>query len=439
MPGTAQARLLVRNNQLEQINHGVLITGMTTELFTLLHKQQVSEEEFLAAYLAVAKYGHERAALLMAQFIEAYRAAQAPGEEHAAPLLAEWDAGAAYGRCSSALDELHTLRVDQISPAEVERRFWEIAERYAVTEHRHALNAGRDTMEFSCAANDTRWRRVTDGNPCAFCAMLATRSDYRTRESAMRVVGRANGYGTAEYKATGKLTYGGQISRGKRKGQDRRRGSRPIGSSYHDSCGCTVAEVIGDWEMSDREREYADLYNRAVQKCQDDGVQATPANVTTAMRELGVGVVHDAAKPEPQAGGAGRGGSGEGATAAPVGGFNEREQKLVRYLRNRGHSVTRNVYPNANGRVADSDVDGERAEFKGFDTKDPTSNTIRNAVNDSKRRGGQAPFLIFDARGTSLTEDEARRGIRRGLGLASVVVHIRVVGDDYDIEEVRRG
>jgi hypothetical protein len=52
---------------------------------------------------------------------------------------------------------------------------------------RHTLNAGRDT-QFATAATDhraRRWARVTDGDPCAFCAMLASRGAvYLTTETA---------------------------------------------------------------------------------------------------------------------------------------------------------------------------------------------------------------------------------------------------------------
>lgn len=301
MPSAVQARELVRANQLTQIDHGVLVAGMTLQLFDLLHKRQVGGEEFLAAYLAVAKFGHERAALMMARFIEAYRVAQTPGQVHAAVLLAEWDADAAYGRSVAALAEARAIEARQgLSQYEVDQQFKRIAEHFSVTEHRRALNAGRDTMVFSTAANGTRWRRVTDGNPCAFCAMLATRSDYRTRESALYVVGRADGYGTAEYKATGRLHYGGRTTRdGKRskKGSLRTRGSRNIGERYHDRCGCTVAEVVGPWEPNDAERGHAELYGRALDACKEEGLPRTTGTLLAKMRELGDGVVHDAHKP----------------------------------------------------------------------------------------------------------------------------------------------
>lgn len=299
----AEARQLVQASQAAQINVGAYTAGMVAEVFELLRAGEISENEFPAAHLLVAQYGHETAAIMMAQFVEGYRAAVTPGQTHASPLLAAFDANAAYGRASAALAQVTALDSSQVG---YNRQFAAIVEQFSVREARHVLNAGRDTLTFSTAANKTRWRRVTDGNPCAFCAMLATREDYLTKESALRVVGRASGYGTAQYKATGQLTWGGTISRGKNKGKDRRRGTRAPGEKYHDMCGCTVAEVIGEWESTDTERGHADLYDRATKACEKQGLPPTTENVLAKMRELGDGVVHDAHKPrETQAGSAG--------------------------------------------------------------------------------------------------------------------------------------
>lgn len=52
---------------------------------------------------------------------------------------------------------------------------------------RHALDGGRDTIQLTVANDDAAlgWSRVTSGDPCAFCAMLASRGpDYRTEDTA---------------------------------------------------------------------------------------------------------------------------------------------------------------------------------------------------------------------------------------------------------------
>lgn len=261
-----ETRQLVRANQVVQIEFGAYVAGLVAEVFELLRTGRISPNEFPAAHLTVERFGHEQAALMMARFIEEYREAAAPDQVHARPLLAAFDADAAYGRAKAALDQVTVLDATQVG---YDRQFKEIAEQFSVRAARHVLNAGRDTMVFSTAANGTRWRRVTDGNPCAFCAMLATRSDYRTRESALYVVGQSA----------------------------RARGSRSLGERYHDRCGCTVAEVVGPWEPNDAERGHADLYGRALEACEAEGLPRTTGNLLAKMRELGDGVVHDAHKP----------------------------------------------------------------------------------------------------------------------------------------------
>ena len=95
--------------------------------------------------------------------------------------------------------------------------------------HEAVLAGGRGTVQ-EWARKDPRaigYRRVADGNPCTFCAML---------------VGRGPVY-TSERKAL----------------------SRRGGGAYHPHCGCAVEVVYGDWKPSGRERRYVDDYYRAAE------------------------------------------------------------------------------------------------------------------------------------------------------------------------------
>ncbi|MES7658908.1 hypothetical protein U6L46_12225, partial [Cutibacterium acnes] len=126
--------------------------------------------------------------------------------------------------------------------------------------NRAVMNAGRDTVEWSAGAQGRSWRRVTDGDPCAFCAMLATRSDYTTKERALTT---------------------GHTRRHKRGGK------RPLGSKYHDHCGCTVVEVVGRWELSSADTAYQRVYEKAREWVDDHGLQQSPGNILKAMRTVG--------------------------------------------------------------------------------------------------------------------------------------------------------
>lgn len=278
---------------------------MILQLGDQLKRGKITEDELIAAFMAAEKLGHGQASVRMAEFIKAYRALQDPDGEHAEPLLDEFDRGASYGRAVGTVQDLRELDRTQ---ADYDSEFARIIAHAAVTAFRHVLGAGRDTMVWSTAANGTRWRRVTGSKPCSFCVMLATRSDYRSEESAMRVVGRARGYGTASYKATGQVSYGGTMARGARAGQDRRRGKRAIGETYHDRCTCTCVEVVGEQDLTEQELAQRELYQRAAEQCDADGVPRTAKNVQERMRALDDGsVIHDARKPETATGGAGGG------------------------------------------------------------------------------------------------------------------------------------
>lgn len=86
--------------------------------------------------------------------------------------------------------------------------------------YRHTANAGRDTI-LNTARRDPRalgWARVTDGSPCAFCAMLASRGAVYQSEST-------------------------------------------AGDAYHDRCGCFAAPVYStDDEIPGRGDEFAGLW-----------------------------------------------------------------------------------------------------------------------------------------------------------------------------------
>ena len=116
-------------------------------------------------------------------------------------------------------------------------------------------------------------------------------------------------------------------------------------------------------------------------------------------------------------------------------GASDAEHRMDQYLRSQGRRVEGNPLEGAAGagRQGDRIIDGVKAELKSLDPG-ATSNTIRNVVNNSIRRGGQARTIIIDARGSGLTQEEAARGIGRAMGISrGKVDQIRVIGDGFDI------
>lgn len=116
--------------------------------------------------------------------------------------------------------------------------------------HEAVLAGGRGTVQ-EWARKDPRaigYRRVADGNPCTFCAML---------------VGRGPVY-TSERKAL----------------------SQRGGGAYHPHCGCTVEVVYGDWKPDRQERRYVDDYYRAAESL-PKGEPRTYDRILPIMRRQG--------------------------------------------------------------------------------------------------------------------------------------------------------
>lgn len=106
---------------------------------------------------------------------------------------------------------------------------------------RHVLEGGRRTGLTLIHADDAAigWIRITDGDPCAFCAMLASRGpDYNSAQSAQFVVNP--------------------------------KAKRPLGALYHDNCACT-AEAVFDksQEWPELNRQYRELWNRVAKGHKD--------------------------------------------------------------------------------------------------------------------------------------------------------------------------
>lgn len=91
---------------------------------------------------------------------------------------------------------------------------------------RHILSGARETLLDSVQADKQAvgWARVTDGDPCAFCLMLASRG--------------------AVYKS-----------------------EQTAGFQAHDHCGCTVMPLWKGSKLPDQTRRWRDIYNAA----QNDG------------------------------------------------------------------------------------------------------------------------------------------------------------------------
>src|SRR4051812_47248378 len=80
-------------------------------------------------------------------------------------------------------------------------------------------------------------------------------------------------------------------------------------------------------------------------------------------------------------------------------------------------------------RMGDAIVDGILMEFKSLTTTAADSETIRNTINNSIRRRGQARHIIIDARDSGLTEADAGRGLARVKNITrGMMDSVRIIG-----------
>lgn len=113
------------------------------------------------------------------------------------------------------------------------------------------MAGGRDTIANTARADHRAigFRRVTDGNPCAFCAMLASRGP---------------SYGSAA------------VAR-----------ARSDGMRYHNHCGCSAEIVYGSWQPTAAEQGYLDAYKLARIELEEAGIRPDARSIVQTMRASG--------------------------------------------------------------------------------------------------------------------------------------------------------
>jgi uncharacterized protein YukE len=129
----------------------------------------------------------------------------------------------------------------------------------------------------------------------------------------------------------------------------------------------------------------------------------------------------------------GGGGGGSGGTIDQSGRtFSPGENKIASTLESEGKNVK--ALPESNVekvRTPDAEVDGVPTEFKSIQPG-AQANTVNNRLADAD---GQAANAVIDARGSGLSESDARRGLARYLGgHPGRMTYIRIIGDGYNIE-----
>ena len=239
----------------------------------------ISPEEFVYAAVGINKLGHDKAVQLAQRYVRDARKITAPGLVQLPTVAAEFDPVQSAARAVStvkAVDaESKAAQIRAWMRAKIDaavreqlaaREAGAARERISGTMRRwtaaNVQNAHRSTVIRSAESAGSGWRVVTDGNPCSFCAMLASYSED------------ING---AEHWPD---------------------------HYFHHDCGCTIQEVpLGmDVEYTAKEREFIALREAAERE-----VDAHPGKyagstkrqkLMNAMRAHGDGIVNDALVPD---------------------------------------------------------------------------------------------------------------------------------------------
>lgn len=157
-----------------------------------------------------------------------------------------------YGQAASTLDTAGPIGFKQGIAAGLtdDHAFKKATSQVLAEAHKIIMAAGRGVVRESARADSRAigWRRVTDGDPCTFCAMLCSRGPAYTSEA----------------KALSKA------------GSD---------DPYHSHCGCTVEVVYGDWVPTEAEQVYVDAYHAAAEAAEADGQARTAKTVLYRMRD----------------------------------------------------------------------------------------------------------------------------------------------------------
>lgn len=214
MATTTEGRRLTEQHRILQRRLAALTVAQMRQLWRLLDPENLpaSSEDWLTATVAMIERNHAASAALSARYFVQFRQTEVRDgafQLPPAPILNREQATT-------------SLTVTGISRVAEGKTAVDTAAAAAV---RLVLNGGRGTLVDAVEADPVAlgWIRVTDGDPCAFCALLASRGPtFKSRGSA--------------------------------------------GFQAHDSCACTAEPVYDrNTEWPGRNREWADLYSEVAQ------------------------------------------------------------------------------------------------------------------------------------------------------------------------------
>lgn len=205
-------------------------------------KGAAAMDAWLQQQVALSKVFDGKSANLAADYIKKFRIAEGfPG----GPVVAVKDFNPQWAEETMSYNGSNKVQALMDSGMTAKEAMAKVAPQAMAAAQRVVLNGGRRVVDKSALANpdSTGWRRVSDGHPCAFCAMLVTRGGaYKSEKSA------------------------------------------GLGRHWHKRCGCTVEEVFGDWTPTPKEKDWTDQYNQAREDLHAEDRIPTTTNILEKMR-----------------------------------------------------------------------------------------------------------------------------------------------------------
>lgn len=254
---TAEGKALTEAHRKGQIAIGARAETVSRALWPMLDQANLdlSEAAWMGATLSALQPYYEDSTRLASAYVREYRRAE--GASSTVMGRAEWDNG-------YMVENLHLAGPVRVKLLVGSGMTGTAAAAAALTKFggiaRRGVMQGGRMMIHETAVRDENvvgWRRVTDGDPCTFCAMVASRGPvYGTR-------------GTTQ----------GSVMRASRSGGE--------ALLYHGHCGCTAELVYGHWEPNGMEQLFIDEYDRAAKEADKLGLPRTQNNVLPRMRQGG--------------------------------------------------------------------------------------------------------------------------------------------------------
>lgn len=254
---TDAGRQLTEEHRLAQLAIAANAAIVSDALWSMLDPYDLdgSRNEWLATSILASKMHFDQSASVAESYVSAYQAVEVPGtgEVVVMPRFSADKIGKDLDLAGPQYIKslIREGRAPEDAHSVAHSRLTGVA-------RKHSMDGGRGLID-GTTAQDRRaigYRRVTDSDPCSFCAMLASRGAYFGSQRAHSVYSSAD---TA-------LVRSGD------------------GLRYHLHCACTAEIVYENWIPNEREQVYVDAYERAVAQLDAAGEPRSQGGVLSLMR-----------------------------------------------------------------------------------------------------------------------------------------------------------